>query len=805
MSAGHHAIPCANNPHSDEDERTCEWCASMLDYRPVEGWHSPLKDEEHEESIALFGGPHLSSRQRWARLSKRLGNSMYANWARLEDDSDPVESLPCSPELFDQLVQQSLEGRDLNPEQRRWLNEGIRLSNGLCLRYMGHEWYLNEVGLGAHLHLNMVLDLLGRESSRRGWNVAKLLTGLSALHVKPPQEVGDDAPNFFFRGRYHRLIDPHHRPIGLMLTWLALDIRVQRSAGTVPNAAMSGLAWAYDFKVSTTDAARKIPPQRLIEEAFSNRPAGLFEGRSEPWMSLWDGAVSTMEEVDNLDYPLVTGSHRLRMRVRTNHNRTRLVLVPNQPELLAILLYWAFSPLMSRPGKLLLGLQHNWSRPYFKRGEIPPEVARSLQFCHGILEGISGARVAVEHDRVLIIGQLGHVYEVSVGDGQHGAPYRIRHMRHFQRGSGQELCIHSGRQGSKVPIGDTLGSVLLSLYNDITAARHIDSLAAVVCQSPPFGFPERPDDRWRSMLDDSALEQLSNLARRQGAFMRHQAPEHHWYAGQRAYPLVEEAGAELGQGRFRQFLDRMGQRSHHQHATGWLERFQAALEVGEAFPYDMVMDEWRTKVTSYEGRVAHRRRQRWERGLPRGHQVNLRRAMRLSHRHNGDRHQIGDGRDGERRWCEAFARVWGLLLHQPIGSWVDVPRMNDDALSFQHGELQLSIRSSLERRFTIQMLRWCGYVKDSDREKFARYRRRDHPQANARMRVCEALGKLQRQQDVRGAPPRWWNYVEPFAAPAEMGDLRWPFHEDLRDTPQRERNEEAKAELSYEFERLFFD
>ena len=787
MSGNVHDTPCVNNKDSDENERTCDWCASMLDYRPAEGWHTPLSDAEHEEAIRLFGGPSLTSRKRWSHFSNRLKNSMFANWAKLPGGEDPVDHFPCSPEQFDELVQDCIKGRDLNAQQRRWLNQGVQLKDGLWLRYMGDEWYLNDVGLGRHLHLNTVLDVVGHESVRQGWNLAKLLTGLSALHVSPPDEEAQDAHHFLFRGRYHRLIDPHHRPIGLMLTWLALDVRVQSSTDGRPKGAKSGLAWAYDFKASTTDVVRRTHPQRLVEEAFSNRPAGLFEGRREPWMSLWDESVSTKEEVDNLDYPLVTGGRKLKMRVRTHRNKSRLVQIPNQPDIWAILLSWAFSPLMSKPGKLLLGVQHNWSRAYFKRGETSPEVVRSLQFCHSILNGLSGARLALEHDRVLVIGNLGHVYEVRVGDGQHGAPYRIRHMLHFQRGSGHELCIHSGAHARSLPIGDTLGSVLLSLYNDTTAMHRIDSLAGLVCQSPPFGFPEHLDDRWRGLLSPDAVQEVMNATRSGGMFMRMNAREPPWYLCQHARPVVGAVEGDEGGGHLPHRMNRFRRLRSRGSVAPWVERFQAAVEAGEGLPYDQVVSEWRRSVHPYNRHVAYQRRHLWERGLPRN-RLNLRRAMGIAHRHNGDRHEIGDQRDGERRWCEVFARAWDLLLHQPIGSWVNVPTSNNGTVTFEHADLRFSIRSSLERRFLRQMTRWCGYVEDGEEAGFLRFRRRDHPLSNARMRLCEALGKLQQQQGVRGAPPRWWNYVEPYAPPNEMEQLRWPFHEDLCDAPPPQRS-----------------
>jgi len=786
-------LPCVHNRASKEGVMVCELCRSMLNHRPREGWHVPLSDEEHEEAISLFGGSALPSLRRWKHLAQRMKDSFHVNWARLADGGDPVVTLPCSDEAFAALMDDALAGRDLSPNQQHWLNVGVELRDGVWMRRMNGVWYLNDVPLGGRVTDPMVLEVLGNPTVREGWDLTKLYTGLGALHIAPEEHENADVPHFFFRGRYHRLIHPHHRPIGTMLSWLSLKIRVNRTRAGAPKEAMSALAWAYDFKTCTTDTVRNIPHQRMVDEAFAHRPTGLFDHHDEPWMQHYRDHVSTMDDVDNLDHPLQMGGSRIKFRVRSPINRTRLVQVPNRPDLWALLLSLAMSPLDSRPGKLLLGLQHNWSRPYFKRTIDAPEVVRSLEFCHDILNGILGARVAVQHDRVLIIGQLGHVYEVSVGEGQHGAPYCIQHRTSFKPHAGRDLCIHSGQRTNTVPIGDTLGSVFLSLYNDATAAINIDSLASMMMNATPLGFPEEPDDRWRGLLNQEAVASLDRLAER-GLLRPLMGERRPWYGG-RAFP--DDQRHRFHEMEMHGYIEAEHRRRHRRRGSSrhdrWRERFSAAMECGADLPYDDVVNAWRSSVPPYDEQ-RHRRARHGLRDRHRMFRLEHRWFRGMPYRQREDVHEVGDVRDGERRWCEAFARIWHVLLRQPLGAWVSLPMNNGGALSLERTELQVTVRNQQERKFMRRMARLAGYVLDTEHERSVRLVRRDHPSPNARMKLSELLGKIQQDQGVRGAPPRWWNYVEPFAVPDEMADLRWPYHEDLTDAPSarhRQRGNDA--------------
>ena len=98
----------------------------------------------------------------------------------------------------------------------------------------------------------------------------------------------------------------------------------------------------------------------------------------------------------------------------------RLIQVPNDPVLWAFLTSIALSPLNSEAGRLLLGLQHNWSVPYAEPNQPTAPLIKSLEFYHQIMNGLD-TKIFVQHARALVVGRLGHLYEIAVEPGQHGA------------------------------------------------------------------------------------------------------------------------------------------------------------------------------------------------------------------------------------------------------------------------------------------------------------------------------------------------------------------------------------------------
>jgi hypothetical protein len=144
-------------------------------------------------------------------------------------------------------------------------------------------------------------------------------------------------------------------------------------------------------------------------------------------------------------------------------------------------------------------------------------------------------------------------------------------------------------------------------------------------------------------------------------------------------------------------------------------------------------------------------------------------------------HGCGDIRDGERRWCETFARAWECLHLQPIESTFQLHGTDTKSLAFQHFKLKITIRERDEERFIRHIAELVGYELLLEDEQNLVMIRKRHPRADARIEVARMLNQLQQKQGAEKAPPRWWNYIDRTQAPEELEKGRWQLHEDLQD------------------------
>lgn len=758
-------IACAQNPLSSETEHLCSWCEAIVNYQPRDGWNVHLTPEEHEHAIAQFGGPNLHSRKRWEYLLDHQKHGEHVAWARLEDDRSSIVALPCSEEEFRSLVRGVREGRELTGREHRLLQRGIEFHDGSTLRYLRNHWYMDDVRL-ASVSLEVLAPLLSSPAFQRGWDLPSLILGVASCAPLKEDVFLNEPP--YGRGRNDggRGVRSHYRPLASTLIWLSSRLQIDRNQTESSSNRLPMLAWAYDIQNRLlTNQLDDL--QRVFRNALSNHPPGLFETYDTPWLRSWQTLGDTNRYPRTLNWSMRTLGRHLMFRVRTRTGILRLIRVPEDPAAWALMISLSLSPLNSSAGKLLLGLQHNWSSPYTSPAPPSQPLMKSLEFCHEIMNGLPD-KIHIEQASALVFGQLGHVYEVRVGLGQHGAPYQIHHKWGLQPNNEGSICIHSGRHSSRLPLGDTMGSVLLSMANDVKASESIQSLEDMLIRSPPFGFPSRRvPESWFDTLDERALE----------AIRRRHGGARTWFAAAPAQPneMMEEPPLfGLNGLAFRNRRRRQEGRLDNE----WVGIFEQAMEQGLDFPYAEVVEQWRPTVRPYvplnNEQLGGLFGYRAERMMRRYHHL-------MPHRRVDDVHDEGDIRDGERRWCEVFARVWEVLSLQPLGSQVTLPNRDLNVLSFERANLTVTLRNRLERNVVGRMARSLGYEQQDDTGAARILVRRDHPRPNARLELSDVLKDAQDRQGVRGAPPRWWNYCDVAAAPNEMPNLRWELQIDLTD------------------------
>ena len=580
-----------------------------------------------------------------------------------------------------------------------------------------------------------------------------------------------------------------------MLVWLSNRLLVDRAHGEPSREYIPMIAWAHDIKTKLIER-QHADLYNMFRSALSHHPPGLFETYDRPWLQEWLSLETTTQYPRTLDWPLNTSGRHLKFRVRTQSGGTRLINVPARPDAWALMISLSHSPLNSPAGKLLLGLQHNWTVAYTTQAPPSPSLLKSLEFCHQIMNGLS-ERIHIEKATALVFGQLGHAYEVRVGPGQHGAPYQIRHMQGLERHEKDAICIHSGQHTTSLPLGDTIGGVLLSMANDIKASESIDSLAEVVRSSPPFGFPsQNVPASWMNALDAESMALLK----------RYGSARHTWYHHRFREDEEDEGPVLFGGGlmqRNRQWIRRRhGRRSPRGENRQWVSLFESHFSDTNTFPYNEVVAQWRQTVRPYLPQQHQNIGEPFGRGMARW----MRRYHHMMpHRREEDIHEEGDIRDGERRWCEVFARVWEAMSLMPLGSTIRSPLTDGEALTFEHANLTVTIRNRTERNSVSLMAHALGYTRHGEDERVQVFIRRDHPRPDAFLRLTNLLRDAQDRQGVRGAPPRWWNYREPGPAPDALQLLRWELEIDLTDDPRRRREAANHHGARWMFDQFVFD
>ena len=204
--------------------------------------------------------------------------------------------------------------------------------------------------------------------------------------------------------------------------------------------------------------------------------------------------------------------------VRMKTGKTRLIQIPFEPSAWALMISLAMSPLNSDAGKLLLALQHNWSVPYLEPsppsepGEIPSILPSNHERSFGLRIFNTLLPLSLENSATFTKFVLAKV--------MYGAPYSIKHVNGLEPDFKQQICIH-GRYHHRVPLGDGMGGVLLSMVNDVKASEDIQSLEEILRSFPPFGFARRPPGAWLAALDQELLRRFRNRHTMYGA--------RHWF------------------------------------------------------------------------------------------------------------------------------------------------------------------------------------------------------------------------------------------------------------------------------------
>ncbi len=768
-----------------KEESPCLLCSSMIRGGPKTDWDYEIDQTLHNEIAAKLGGPHPNTRRRWNSLEDAFTDSKEVDWARLDEQVDPVLEQPATKDELERITGEIEQGVKLSSEDRLVLHQGFLMRDGLHFSFQDEQLSMNGRQLPRKVPVVSLLRVLSSPKLRMGWDLSKLMVvfGCTNSSGEGVNRQGGEIP----RGRIHymehrremrRNNQPNRRAVFATLTWIGW--MAEEHIPPPPNHTLHPLAaWARDIQ------------QRLntrsgfdgnVAEAFLNHPQGLEELNHYPWLQRWSEFRGTTQSHAPVKWPLRIVGNKFKLRVRSKTGASIYTNVPEKPAAWALLLSLSLSPITSHAGETMFAIQHNWTSIAASPALVPAPLKRSIKFLSEIIEGNS-ERVFVQDKHLLVVGRLGHFYEVAVGKGVHMAPFVIRSVDGLSPRRTNPICIHHGTFHSSVPLGDTMASVVLTLLDDVGASQQIGSLLTnLACQSP-LGFPSTLDAPHLAMLHEATLNQLVAAIEARGT---------------RGGPfwLAEQPGQNRGRNNQRPrhnddlHFNYLMRRNRHRQGrgagsspSGQVQNLVAhAAAAKRPVPITALANMWRESLISHTEEQDEAQEGAGERF---NHYINdFQRDDWMFIRNHGEAEAdapIGDIRNGERRYCEVFPRIWEAMLLQPIGSSLTLSVADGGDLIFEHCMLNVTLRNGAERRLTRRFADLAGYVEQGQDGGRMTFLRRDHPRQWARRNLSESLNRAQERFGFRGAPPWWWHYMEANQAPDHLPEFRWELSVDLRD------------------------
>ena len=757
----------------------CLLCESLVVSKTGKRWSYEIPEHKHTEALQLIGGGSCSARQRWRNLVQNVSQTEDVCWARLPDSTmDPVLSAPCDDAEMKTIIQRISDGVRLDKKQRYQLHCGFHLFDGAHISFRGDQMYINGRVTFAVIPMVSVLTLLSSKKNRRGWNMSKLLTAIACMRT-------DAIETLEIRRLPRRLIGLHRiresldKPIASsMLSWV--EWMAEEELEPPKHLLMNPLGvWSRDVRQRlSTPIGTKF--ENRLKEAFSHHPTGLEELATYPWTRRWlvYSQPNQFQNARTLPFEIVGG--KLKFVVRSKNNASRKTTVPDEPAVWAYLLSLAYSPLKSSASNLLYALQHNWTDSKHESHQIPAPLRRSIQFLREVIDSNSD-RVFVHDECMLVIGRMGHFYEVKVGKGAHRAPFVIRAIDSLEPRRTTPLCIHEGSFHTTVPLGDTIVSVILSLVDDVKTSGKIDSLREHIASRSPLGFPTPLTEKHLPFLHDSTVKQFEQIMNQHASSIR-------WL------PRDQSVG-ELGEQHnmmhlFRRniaFNRRRWQRDDvgPNHKSRCDVLVEHAVAANSTMPHPQFIEMWHKSLKDgpleEEPEMHHffhhfgRERNHWV-------QLQHQRQRQIAIVENLP---VGDIRNGERRFCEIFPRIWETLFLHPIGSTFRLGVLDGDDVTFEHCHLSMTVRSPQERRIIRRFAVLLGFVENGTQDQKTVFVRRDHAKQTARRNLSLHLDSAQSSLGVPDAPPWHWHFSEVMQTPQKPGNFRSELQQDLRDVNRR--------------------
>ena len=227
--------------------------------------------------------------------------------------------------------------------------------------------------------------------------------------------------------------------------------------------------------------------------------------RGTEWLSRWDsiGNKATRRMgAEDLKVPvaIVERSGKLFLRVRRDTGWKRIEL-ESDPRTWETVVTWVLSPIDHEDNKRLRTLQqHIFAET--RMNSVRGSDINGMRFLREVIENNERASLDLESDRIVVQGTSGLRYAIQPGKGGHNTRFVVRglgnrdtsqahlgngwaRMRQRMAFHNDSICIVETPQLRRLVLGDALGSITLSLLDDMVSQRHINTLSQHIRRNRP--------------------------------------------------------------------------------------------------------------------------------------------------------------------------------------------------------------------------------------------------------------------------------------------------------------------------------
>ena len=435
-----------------EEKEFCNLCDVLIPAIGGSSLHLVPKDHDMNSAASRIGLRRGHRGIFWSNLDTNLNDSIdWIKSPREISDSHWITDPPGPWNLDDQMKEEIENGRDFNGDfsARRRLQRGGILPDGSYLTWANGQFLLDGIPISVpYLTLEKLLEQ--DDADQIDWRSLLLSLNIACSRIGP-------TPTRF----------------------LGLNGRAQR----------------YGKQVSLHPVIQYVRPTIIPEEfgrelAFLNRnnrdtnlaiPMHLIQNLE--WYRRWTDSIE-LQDIQRNDllvcrtFQIRRGRIYLHMRQEMKWKTRRM---PANIRLISRLLNYALSPIRHEDFQFLRCLQYGLLTS--ENTALSEADAKGIEFLRSIL---NNDRVNLDRKNsiFLVEGVSGVTWSIAPGAGPHGSRFRVR-ANSLANGSlparlTDRVCIVETPELRRLVLGDAIGTIILSLLDDITASRQIETLEPAV-------------------------------------------------------------------------------------------------------------------------------------------------------------------------------------------------------------------------------------------------------------------------------------------------------------------------------------